>query len=479
MTIEAKRVRTKRRKRFVNSDNKRKRGKWEVLFAAVVLSLAVTPSELTADGRMSLMMLILAIYCWLFTALPPAMVALGALLLLVLTRAVPQELLFESLSSDVIWLMLGTFMIGACMQKTGLAKRMSFALTTKARSTFLLLFVVTIITQVLTLFIPSTSGRASVLLPLYRDLSKQADNERFTKALALLIPTVILLATNATLIGASSHLIANDYLPTLGHERISFVQWLIWGMPFAFLASMCACLMIGWLFLDKRARQLKFHNENQMSEPMTSAEKRTVLVIVAMMGLWLTEATHGVHIATVTIIGAFTLLMPKIGVIKWKEGVEAVSWNLLLYVGAAIALGEALMQTGAAEWAVQLLLEGAERYLIHSESLTIFFLIAICMSAHLYIPSHTTRAVILVPPLLALALAKGFNPQALLFMKMVALNYCLTFPISSKALLIYFEEKPSFKANDLFRLSCLLALVYFGLIVIFFNTYWRWTGLSL
>ncbi|ALA52371.1 hypothetical protein DB29_01543 [Shouchella clausii] len=49
----------------------------------------------------------------------------------------------------------------------------------------------------------------------------------------------------------------------------------------------------------------------------------------------------------------------------------------------------------------------------------------------------------------------------LLFMTMVALNDCLTFPISSKALLIYFEEKPSFKANDLFLFELLTGIGLF------------------
>ncbi|WP_245808999.1 SLC13 family permease [Shouchella patagoniensis] len=453
--------------------------KWQVLVAVCLVSILLASSGLGLEGKLSLMTFLLAIYCWSFTALPPALVALGALLVLIVSGAAKQELLFSSLSSDVIWLMLGAFIIGACMQKTGLAQRMSLLITSKATSTASLFFLVAIVTQVLTLFIPSTSGRASVLLPVFRDLSKQAANKSFTKALSLLLPTIILVATNATLIGASSHLIANNYLPALGYERISFIGWMVWGLPFAFVASICACFVIVWLFLNKEARQLDWSTQSiGATKAMTSEEKRTAYVLAGMIALWMTEALHGIHIATVTTIGAFILLLPKGGVVQWKEGLQAVSWNLLIYVGAAIALGESLMETGAAEWVVQRLLSAADQYLFHSETLTVFLLLAICMSVHLYIPSHTTRAVIMTPPILAMAVAKGFDPQALLFLTMVALNYCLTLPVSSKALMIYFDEKQSFETTDLFRLSRVLAIVYFGLILVFFYTYWQWTGLT-
>ncbi len=42
------------------------------------------------------------------------------------------------------------------------------------------------------------------------------------------MPTVILVATVTTIIGAGSHLIANDLLFHIADQRISFAQWTLW-----------------------------------------------------------------------------------------------------------------------------------------------------------------------------------------------------------------------------------------------------------
>ena len=82
-------------------------------------------------------------------------------------------------------------------------------------------------------------------------------------------------------------------------------------------------------------------------------EKYTISILIAMVAFWLTEWLHGLEIATVTIIGVFLLTLPKLGVMQWKESLKGVSWNLILFVGAAIALGKSLMESGAAQWIMQ------------------------------------------------------------------------------------------------------------------------------
>ena len=52
----------------------------------------------------------------------------------------------------------------------------------------------------------------SVVLPVFQAISKEIGSRRITKALAILMPTVILVSTSSTIIGAGSHLIALDML---------------------------------------------------------------------------------------------------------------------------------------------------------------------------------------------------------------------------------------------------------------------------
>ena len=94
--------------------------------------------------------------------------------------------------------------------------------------------------------------------------------------------------------------------------------------------------------------------------------------------------------------------------------------------------------------------------------------------------SDTARATALLPPLLYLAQSLGLNPIAVMFIATVGMNYCLTFPVSSKALLMFYglDERP-FTSADLFRLSAVLLPANAALIVLFYFLYWRWIGLAL
>ena len=218
----------------------------------------------------------------------------------------------------------------------------------------------------------------------------------------------------------------------------------------------------------------------QTSKPFSQAEWKTLGVVVVMIGLWLTETWHGLEIATVSVFGALVLTLPGIGVLKWKEGLKAVSWNLIVFVGAALVLGRALIDSGAAQWIINQLFIVTGIVGAQSRTVILFVLAFISLTSHIYMTSHTARAAALVPALLYLGSSLQLNPVAVLFISTVGMDYCLTFRVSSKALLMFQElEGETYKPADLLRLSSVLLLVHLGLMVVFYFGYWRWIGLQL
>ena len=210
------------------------------------------------------------------------------------------------------------------------------------------------------------------------------------------------------------------------------------------------------------------------------AELGTMLVLVAMVGLWLTEGLHGFEIAIVTMIGALVLTLPGIGVMKWKDGLKSVSWNLIIFVGAALALGRALIDSGAAEWIIQNLFAASGVRNAESVLLILLIIAFVSLTSHIYMTSHAARAVALVPPVLYLANSLNLDPMAVLFISTAGMDYCQTFPVSSKALLMFQEGgMETFEPADLLRLSAVLLPIHVILILIFYFGYWQWVGLSL
>ncbi|KWU62452.1 sodium:solute symporter [Bacillus mycoides] len=466
----------------VNStDNEKTKPSWvlPVILILIVEIVLLLPSSLTMEAKWSLFGFCCAIILWTTTTINSAYIAIGSVLFLIISGTVKQELLFDSLASDVIWLMIGSFILGRALQVTGLAEKMTNFVVNRARNISSLCWVLTMIIQALAFFIPSTSGRAAVILPVFQAISKEIGSRRITKALAILMPTVILVSTSSTIIGAGSHLIALDMLDEFSNKNITFVEWLIWGLPFGITMSFISCRVILHLFLDKEEVKTEIH-QKKIKFKLSRNEKYTISILIAMVVFWLTEWLHSLEIATVTIIGVFLLTLPKCGVMQWKEGLKGVSWNLILFVGAAIALGKSLMESGAAKWIMQKLFSVTE--LIDKQSIFIVLLVIVILSvtSHLYITSHTTRAVIFIPPLLYFASNLQLNEVAVLFLGIVGMNYCLTFPVSSKALLLFQEsDRETFQPQDLLKLSSYLGVIYIIVMVLFYYAYWQWVGLSL
>ena len=451
------------------------------LSLTTVTAIAVLlPGSLPNSARLALFAFALAVILWSTTSINAAYVALAAMMLLILSGGSTQEQLYQALASDVIWLMIGAFILGGAVQQTGLASRLTGLVVARARTVGSVFWLLTTMLIPLSFFIRSTSGRAAVVIPVFRSIAQAGDDKRITRALALLMPTVILVATIATLIGAGSHLIANDLLKQIAGVQLSFAQWALYGVPFAIAASYISCWVIMRMFLDpgRINRQLKISSVKQ--KPLSRAEWTTLLVVAVMVALWLTESWHGLEIATVTVAGALVLTAPKVGALSWKDGLKAVSWNLIIFVGAALVLGKALIESGAAQWIIERLFAFSGIASAQSRLLILVVLTLLSLTSHIYMTSHTARAVALVPAMLYLASSLQLNPTAVLFISTVGMDYCLTFPVSSKALLMFQElEGETYKPSDLLRLSSVLLLVHLGLIVIFYYGYWRWIGLSL
>ena len=438
------------------------------------------PTSLPNEGRLTLLAFIVAAILWSTTSINAAYVALGTVMLLVLTGGISQAKLFAALSSDVIWLMIGAFILGGAVQKTGLAERLTQIVVFKASSVRSLFWLLTSVLIPLSFLIPSTSGRAAVTIPVFRSITATTDDKRITRAIALLMPTVILVSTIGAIVGAGSHLIANDLLFQITKKRISFAQWSIYGLPFAIAASYASCWVITRLFLNKSRLDRPLASPKLRQKPFSTAEIKTSAIVLGMFLLWLTEGIHGYEIATVSLAGALLLTLPNFGVLSWQEGIKAVSWNLIIFVGAALVLGRSLIDSDAAQWIICRIFDLSGIAQTNSPLLILLLLSLISLTSHLYMTSHTARAAALVPPLLYLTNSLQLNPVAVLFLSTLGMDYCLTFPVSSKALLIYCElDERAYKPADLLRLSSILLLVHLGLIILFYFGYWRWIGLAL
>lgn len=434
-------------------------------------------------SKIALFAFLSAMTLWVTTKIPAGFVAISLIVFTIILNAGEPSLLYESLSEKVVWLMIGSFIIGEAVKESGLADRVTLMLLNKSKDKGKVLAGVSSILFASAFFIPSTSGRAALSLPIINQL-----NNEYTKkeqsVLALLAPIIILMSTSATLIGAGSHLIGIGLLETTVHQSISFIQWFIWGLPFALVMTILSFITVKLLLWPRD--ELRVLKNTQSIEPsrlkkqMNRTEKKTLLLMIVLIIGWMTESLHGYDIAFITMVGAILVMTPNYGIINWKQGMKSVSWNLILFVAAAAALGKMLVETGVVKWLEKEMLSFLHLFTVAPEWLIVLVILTVTVTSHLYITSHTTRAIVFIPGLLLFSETIGVNPSTVVFLSLIGMNYCVTFPVSSKALLLFYEEEGnSYDARNLLKVSAILMPVYILVMMIFYFTYWQWTGLQL
>ncbi|QYU67367.1 anion permease [Leptolyngbya sp. 15MV] len=211
-----------------------------VCASVIVLAVLVWMQEaLFVPAKVALSVFIVTAALWTFTRLNPAWIALVAVMALAATGTTREALVFAMLGHDVVWLMIGAFVMGAAIERTGLAARLAAAVARRARNAGQLFWYTTALLVPFTFLVPSTSGRAATMLPLLKVLPDEAGGA-LRRAYGLLIPVVILLSTSAALTGAGSHLVLEELLVQRLGDRFGFGNWALWGVPFAIAASVMA-----------------------------------------------------------------------------------------------------------------------------------------------------------------------------------------------------------------------------------------------
>ena len=443
------------------------------LFIVFTLLVSAIP-ELDYLGKLSLIIFVLALGLFIFTKLAAGLAAWIVLALGVLL-GLPEDIVYKAFTHDVVWLMIGAFIIAGVLYESGLIDRLSQWVInncqTKGRVTFFTFLVIII----LSVIVPSTSARASVMLPLYEILTDRFYHHK--KFFGLAIPVLIIIAANTTLLGAGSHLVGISILQAQTGETISYIDFLIYALPFGLTMSYITYIIIKRLYF----RDFNYTIKTKVikKKPFTKKERITFCLVIVTILLWLTEPLHGFDIAYVTLLMSLIMMVPQLNLISWKKGLSSISWSLIFFVAGATTLGGLLVDYGVTTYFQEVLLSGFNQFESINVFILLLFVVMISVISHLLIPSHTTRAAVLIPVLLIIAETFTINPITMVFISLIGINFCVTLPVSSKALLIFYEgAKDSFTSKDLFKLSMILMPIYVVLMIVTYYIYWQHLGLN-
>jgi sodium-dependent dicarboxylate transporter 2/3/5 len=378
-------------------------------------------AELTGGGRVALAVLVFALVMWMTEALPFHVTGMiSVFLLAVLGVDSFSNIVQIGFGNHIIAFFIGVLVLSAFITRSGLGKRISvFMLSKTGNRTSMIILGFLVVGALLSMWITNVAV-AAMLMPLARAVLQEEGVEplksNFGRALMLSAawgPTVGGIATPS---GAGPNPLAIGFLKSMAGVDVSFLDWMLYGLPAALLLLLPAWGIL-LLFFKPEMSHLSRTREELQAEyrempAFSRIEKVTLVIFILTVALWLTTPLFeslldmSIPISMPVLLTASLFFLPGAGRIKWKEIEREVSWSSILLIVTGISLGMMLFETGAANWLAVGLLGGIGGL---GSYVQVFAVVLLVSLLKIVFSSNTVTATIIIPIMIALTVNLGVD----------------------------------------------------------------------
>ncbi|NOX88491.1 MAG: DASS family sodium-coupled anion symporter [Calditrichaeota bacterium] len=367
----------------------------------------------------------------------------------------------------LIFLFLGGFLIAIAMEKWNLHRRIAlYTIRFVGFSSSRIILGFMVATGFLSMWISNTAT-TMMMVPIGLAVIKQTtefiekDDEikintnpphfKFGTALMLGIAYAASIGGVATIIGTPPNTILIGFIEQTYNLQITFVQWMIFGVPLAIIM-----MAIAWVYLTKFAsppevKKLPGGKELLISEikklgKMQKAERFVLIVFASVAFLWIARGfvrfgPSTIHDATIAMSGAILLFLIPVDwkkgifVLDWKSAVR-LPWDVIFLFGGGLALARGFNESGLAKWI------GEQLTVLQGLNLMLIILLVIMLSMLLTeVTSNTATAAIIIPVMGSVAFAMHVHPLILIIPAGVAASYAFMLPVATPPNAIVFGSR--------------------------------------
>jgi solute carrier family 13 (sodium-dependent dicarboxylate transporter), member 2/3/5 len=342
-------------------------GFWGGLAAFMLLLALPVPDGMPLTAWRTCAIVVLMACWWMTQALPLTVTALVPFVAFPLFGVMSGTEAAAAYYSPILFLVLGGAMLALAIERTGLHRRLALAIVRRGGATpGAMLFAFLSATALLSLIVSNTATTL-IMIPIAVALLKAAriepgHTDGFAGALAMGIAFAASIGGLGTLVGSPTNAIAAGIIERTTGLRITFVDWALFGLPLVLVA-----IPLCWLILMKvqRVRPTDFDPRQALAGigevgAWTSAERRLVPVIAAVVGAWVALPLvtpllppDAVSDGTVAILGALLLFVLPDGsgrsLLNWQEANRA-PWDVIMMFGGGLALAAGMGASGLGDW---------------------------------------------------------------------------------------------------------------------------------
>lgn len=338
---------------------------------------------------------------------------------------------------------------------------------------------------VLSFLVPSSTARAAAVMPIMLGIVMAFGVEKRSRLAALVMMTTVQ-AISVWNVGvktaAAQNMIAIGFVQKMLHQDITWLQWLVAAAPFSIVLS------IGLYFVMMTMLPPETHTVPGGAEavakaraalgPMSGKEKRLLALSLILLCFWATEGIlHHFDSSTTTTTAVALLFMPGIGVMTWNEAQPRIPWGTVVLFGIGISLGTALLQTKAAMWMADLVVNTFGLNLMGPLAI-LAVLGGFLVVVHLGFASATALAASMIPIVIAVlqkVQTPGISVLGMTMLLQFVVSYGFILPVNSPQGMVAYGTE-TFTARDFVRTGLVLTVLAYALTLVFGATYWKWLG---
>jgi len=415
-----------------------------IAIAILVLMNLLPASELLSRSAIHNMAILIAVIVLLITEpIPIGITCLFSIPLLVIFNVVPNvPAALSGFTNPIVFFVLASFGVSRAIIKVPLASRMLkglIALFGKNVKTMLLVFmVVTALISSLVSNVAATAVFLAIVITFLNIYDRESDRRRTGKAFMIGLPVASMIGGMLTPAGSSLNLLTLSYLERLSGISVSFVEWMLMGIPIVAVA-----LPLAWLIIVKvygitelsREEIQQFVNDMDVPKKMDFKEIYVIALVLVMLVLWVLSSWYPVFNITVVMLVGFTLLfLPGFQVLSWDEFVESVSWPAFFLLGSIITIGDALITNEVTGWLIATFFPGT----IDLPLVGVTFVVAIIVFLMLIVvPVAPALIPLLAVPFAGLAANMNITPVLPLMTLGLTVANCYLLPLDTVPIITY------------------------------------------
>ena len=414
--------------------------------------------EVTRTAAVVVLMAVL----WTTEAVPLAVTSLLPLVLLPPLGVMSGKAVASEYMSDLIFLMIGGFMVALAMERWDLHRRLALrVLLVFGNSPRGMLFGFMLATAFLSMWISNTAAAmmmVSIAFALVLKLDEEEDEvvtARTSKGLLLGVAYSASIGGMATLVGTPPNMVFAGVFKAQfpAAPPVSMTTWIAFALPLCALLLVLAWLWLAWSYMPKRG-VLKFDAKVLRGQyaalgPVSYEERVVLLDFVALVLLWVFRAD--IRLGDFTIPGWSTLFpqpacigegvvaaamavilfaipakgQPGTRILDWATA-NKLPWNIVLLFGGGLALAKAFGESGLSVWI-------GER-LAGAQVLGPFVLVALICTVITFLTeltSNTATSNMILPILAGVAVAIGVHPMLLMIPATLSCSCAFMLPVAT------------------------------------------------